>query len=49
MGITELAHFVFPFFRAAPHGYFPGMLTVLALAPAAGWGVRKLATSRGRQ
>ena len=35
MGITELAHFVFPFFRSAPHGYFPGMLSVVALAPVA--------------
>ena len=43
MGITELAHFVFPFFTNEPYDYFPGMLTVVALAPAAWWGMMRLA------
>jgi hypothetical protein len=42
MGITELAHFVFPFFKDGPYGYFPGMASVLLLAPAAWWGMYKL-------
>lgn len=25
MGVTELAHFIFPFFTKEPYGYFPGM------------------------
>lgn len=33
MGVTELAHFVLPLFVVGPYGYFPGMLSVLALAP----------------
>jgi len=33
MGITELAHFFFPFFSAEPYGYFPGMASVVILAP----------------
>lgn len=44
MGITELAHvFVFPFLRGKPFGYFPGMASVFALAPAAWWGMWRLA------
>lgn len=42
MGVTELAHFVLPFFTGKPYGYFPGMASVVALAPAAWWGMRKL-------
>ncbi len=42
MGITELAHFIFPFFTGEPYGYFPGMASVLLLAPAAWWGMWKL-------
>lgn len=42
MGITELAHFLFPFFTKEPYGYFPGMLSVVLLAPAAWWGMYKL-------
>lgn len=42
MGITELAHFVFPLFTSEPYGYFPGMATVLILAPVAWWGMYKL-------
>lgn len=42
MGITELAHFVFPFFTGESYGYFPGMWSVIVLAPAAWWGMYKL-------
>ncbi len=35
MGITELAHFVIPLLTPEPYGYFPGMLSVVVLAPAA--------------
>ncbi len=42
LGVTELAHFVFPLFAAEPYGYFPGMLSVLGLAPAAWWGLKRL-------
>ena len=45
MGITELAHFVFPFFIDKPYGYFPGMASVVLLAPVAWWGMYKLASS----
>lgn len=41
MGITELAHFVFPFFRDEPYGYFPGMASVIVLAPVAWYGMYK--------
>lgn len=44
MGITELAHFVvFPFVIDAPFGYFPGMASVVVLAPVAWWGMWRLA------
>lgn len=42
MGIIELAHFIFPFFTNQPYGYFPGMLSVLILAPSAWWGMYRL-------
>lgn len=42
MGIVELAHFAFPLFREQPYGYFPGMWSVIGLAPAAWWGMYKL-------
>lgn len=42
MGITELAHFILPLFRDEPYGYFPGMLSVVVLAPIAWWGMWKL-------
>ena len=42
MGITELAHFIFPLFKEQPYGYFPGMWSVIPLAPAAWWGMWKL-------
>lgn len=42
MGITELAHFVLPFFSNEPYGYFPGMASVVLLAPTAWWGMWRL-------
>lgn len=42
MGITELAHFVLPFFTGEPYGYFPGMASVFLLAPLAWWGMWRL-------
>ncbi len=48
MGITELAHFIFPFFTSRPYGYFPGMLTVVFLAPMAWWGILTLWRHRVR-
>lgn len=42
MGITELAHFALPLLTDKPYGYFPGMATVVFLAPAAWWGMYKL-------
>lgn len=47
MGFTELAHFLFPLFREGAYGYFPGMLSVIALAPAAWWGLWRLAEPGG--
>ncbi|CAG0983538.1 MAG: hypothetical protein F9K19_21190 [Rhizobiaceae bacterium] len=46
MGITELAHFAFPVFTGGPYGYFPGMASVLPLAPIAWWGMWRLAFGR---
>ena len=43
MGITELAHFlIFPFLTGEPYGYFPGMASVVVLAPVAWWGMARL-------
>lgn len=42
MGVIELAHFVFPFFTNEPYRYFPGMVSVVWLAPAAWWGIYRL-------
>ena len=42
MGITELAHFFLPFFTSDPYGYFPGMASVVILAPTAWWGIYRL-------
>ncbi|WP_137761645.1 hypothetical protein [Pontibacter sp. SGAir0037] len=39
MGITELAHFIFPFFTNGGDSYFPGMASVFVLAPFAWWGM----------
>lgn len=41
-GVAELAHFIFPLFTPEPYGYFPGMLTVVFLAPVAWWGMWRL-------
>lgn len=46
MGVIELAHFVFPLFTGQPYGYFPGMVTVVPLAPAAWFGLWRLARHR---
>ncbi|MDX1882602.1 hypothetical protein [Mycolicibacterium sp. 120270] len=44
MGLTELAHFlVFPWLDPTGAGYVPGMWSVIALAPAAWWGMWRLA------
>lgn len=45
MGFAELAHFIFPLFRNQPYGYFPGMWSVVFLAPCAWWGMLRLKTS----
>lgn len=42
MGVVELAHFVFPLFENRPYGYFPGMASVVPLAPAAWWGLYRM-------
>lgn len=46
MGVTELAHFIFPFFSAKTYGYFPGMASVVVLAPVAWWGMWRLSRYR---
>jgi hypothetical protein len=48
MGITELAHFVFPLFRDQPYGYFPGMWSVIPLAPVAWYGMWCLFTKTSK-
>ncbi len=45
MGVTELAHFALPLFVEGPYGYFPGMASVILLAPVAWWGMYRLAQS----
>lgn len=47
MGVTELAHFLLPLLKKESYGYFPGMWSVIPLAPAAWWGVSRLWTGRG--
>lgn len=42
MGITELAHFALPLLTNEPYGYFPGMGSVVVLAPLAWWGMWRL-------
>jgi hypothetical protein len=42
MGITELAHFIFPLFSNGSYSYFPGMATAAVLAPVAWYGIYKL-------
>ena len=46
MGITELAHFFLPFLTNEPYGYFPGMASVIVLAPLAWWGMWRLLRKR---
>ena len=46
MGITELAHFVFPLVKGGPYGYFPGMASVIVLAPLAWWGMYRLSRNK---
>ncbi len=46
LGITELAHFIFPFFTDEPYSYFPGMASVVVLAPIAWWGMYRLSGLR---
>ena len=47
MGTTELAHFAFPLWIDRPYGYFPGMFSVILLAPTAWWGLWRCATEWG--
>lgn len=42
MGVTELAHFALPLLTDRSYGYFPGMYSVIVLAPIAWWGMYKL-------
>ena len=42
MGLTELAHFIMPLLANEPYGYFPGMASVVILAPLAWWGMWRL-------
>lgn len=47
MGFTELAHIaVFPFFDSDPKLYFPGMASVIFLAPVAWWGMWRLSNGK---
>lgn len=49
MGVSELAHFlIFPFLVDGPYRYFPGMGSVLLLAPTAWWGMKRLVSSGTR-
>lgn len=45
MGITELAHFAFPFFNPEGFGYFPGIVSAALLVPAAWLGLWRLSRS----
>ncbi len=49
MGITELAHFILPLFTGQAYGYFPGMISVLVLAPSAWWGMLRLSQNNRLQ
>jgi hypothetical protein len=47
MGITELAHWlVLPFFLENSYRYFPGMISVVPLAPVGWWGMWRLYKGR---
>ncbi len=49
MGFTELAHFVLPVLAKEPYGYFPGMASVVVLAPLAWWGMWRLSRTTSRR
>ena len=49
MGVTELAHFFFPFLTTKPYDYFPGMATVVILAPTAWWGLYRLSQKTNKK
>ncbi len=42
IGLIEPAHFIFPFLTNEPYGYFPGMASVIIVAPLAWWGMWRL-------
>lgn len=42
MGLTELAHFLLPLLAGGAYGYFPGMASVVVLAPLGWWGMWRL-------
>lgn len=46
MGITELAHLIFPLIKGSAYGYFPGMASVVLLAPVAWWVIYGLVSGR---
>lgn len=48
MGVTELAHFVFPFLVEGSPRYFPGLATAALLAPAGWWGLWRMARPPAR-
>lgn len=47
MGLTEPAHFIMPFLANETYGYFPGMGSVIILAPLAWWGMWRLKSTAG--
>lgn len=47
MGIIELGHYVFPFFLPGRYVYFPGMISVVVLAPLGWWGMSQLIGETG--
>lgn len=42
MGITELAHLVFPFIAFGEFNYFPGLVSIIPLVPLAWWGMSRI-------
>lgn len=42
MGISELAHFIFPLISGRGYQYHGGLITAGLLAPMAWWGLRRL-------
>ena len=45
MGLTELAHFLFPLLTTGPLDYFPGLASAALLVPAGWWGLWRMARS----